>query len=246
MKPKLSLLLAAFLLLAAPLMAQDGSKGTITSAGTTSHDLSTATGTLCGVCHIPHQNAADNRTLLWNHATTQSTAYTAYSSATLNATVTALDQSAPAQQTGDEFYSLACMSCHDGVTATNVVYRVPDGLTGTAAGSNWTIGSATTITALNTIGTALANDHPVNFTYDTALATADGGLYDPASGTSFGNWSTVRTSSKGSSGQEQMPVLFNGTMQCATCHNPHNNTNGLYLREANTDSALCLRCHSTT
>lgn len=242
MKTKLSILLTVFLLLAAPLGAQDGSKGTISS---TPHDLSSTAGSLCGVCHIAHQDSGTNRTLLWNHATTTATAYSVYGSSTFNAssTIAALDQSSTAQQTGDEFYSLSCMSCHDGATATNTVYRAPDGLSGTANGSFFDIGTGAVITGASNVGTALNNDHPVNFTYNAALATADGGLFNPVGGTP---WGTVRASSKGANGEEQEPVLFNDTVQCATCHNPHNNANGTFLRQDNGSSALCLRCHSTT
>lgn len=244
MKNKFLLMLTALLLLAVPVWAQDGSKGTITSS---EHDFSATAGELCGVCHIPHQNSGSNRVLLWNHATTTAAAYSAYSSATLNATVTALDPSSATQQLGNEFYSLACMSCHDGATANNVVYRVPDGLTGTAAGSFFSIGTATTLGAANNLGTDLNNDHPVNFAYTTALATADRGLYDPAGGTTLNTTlKSVRTATYGTTGQLTQPVLYNDTVQCATCHNPHNNTTAPFLRVANTGSALCLKCHSTT
>lgn len=246
MKNKFPLLLTALLLLAVPVWAQDGSKGTISS---TKHDFSATntTGELCGYCHIPHQNSGVNRTLLWNHATTTAAAYTTYSSATLNATVTALNQADTTQQTNEAFFSLACMSCHDGATANNVVYRVPFGLTGTVSGSFFSIGTATALASDTNLGTGLANDHPVNFTYDTALATADRGLYDPVGGTALNpTLKSVRAATYGATGQVTQPVLFNNTVQCATCHNPHNNTTAPFLRVANTSSALCLRCHSTT
>jgi predicted CXXCH cytochrome family protein len=239
------LMLVAVLFVALPLGAQDGSKGEIT---TTPHNFAATAGDLCGVCHLPHMSSGQNRTLLWNHVTNTTTAYTAYSSATLNAAVTALNQSSATQQTGPEFYSLSCMSCHDGATANNVVYRVPDGLTGTAAGGaggGFTIGTAVALTPASNLGSDLANDHPVNFLYDSALATADGGLFTPATPTASGP-GYVRAKATGTAGQVTVPVLFNNTVQCATCHNPHNNTTSPFLRKANTGSALCLDCHSTT
>ena len=33
------------------------------------------------------------------------------------------------------------------------------------------------------------------------------------------------------------------TVECASCHNPHNNSLGNFLRKANTGSAICLSCH---
>ncbi len=245
MRIKFPLFILAALMLAVPLWAQDGSKGTIVG---TAHDMSGVTGTICGTCHIPHQDQGTNRTLLWNHATTTNTAYTAYSSATLNATITPLNQSDTTQQTSEAFYSLACMSCHDGVTATNVVYRVPaeaTSSTGPDANGFYTIGTATALATDTTIGTDLSNDHPVNFVYDSALTTADGGLYTPATPNAAGV-GYVRAKTSGATGQVTVPVLFNNTVQCATCHNPHNDTTMPYLRVSNTNSGLCLQCHSTT
>ena len=55
--------------------------------------------------------------------------------------------------------------------------------------------------------TDLTQQHPVNFTYNAALANA-AGLLVPASKTSV-------------DGAGEIP-LFQGKMQCATCHDPHN------------------------
>ena len=35
----------------------------------------------------------------------------------------------------------------------------------------------------------------------------------------------------------------NATVECASCHDAHNNTLGNFLRKANTGSAMCLTCH---
>ena len=37
---------------------------------------------------------------------------------------------------------------------------------------------------------------------------------------------------------------YYGQMECASCHNPHDATNGTYLRVKNERSSLCLRCHA--
>jgi len=254
-------LLAIVLLLGLPLLAQDGSKDQIIG---TDHDLTAnpdtsalvadpnGNGQICSFCHIPHQLPTDNRVLLWNHQFGSTTLYTPYSSASLKATINQLNSTNSTQQKGEAFYSLACLSCHDGQTGVNVVYRRPDGYTG--EGTPGAIGTASGNTmndvdpsGMHTIGTDLSNDHPVNFTYNTALATADGGLYDPAGGTAISaGLRTVRAKTTDSHGAVTQPVLFNDTVQCATCHNPHSQTNAPYLRVDNASSALCLRCHSTT
>jgi predicted CXXCH cytochrome family protein len=84
-----------------------------------------------------------------------------------------------------------------------------------------------TITGAALLGTDLSNDHPISFTYDAALVSSSGGLVIPASA------SLVVTG---------IP-LFASKMECASCHSVHDNTNGSFLRVANTGSALCLKCH---
>jgi predicted CXXCH cytochrome family protein len=80
------------------------------------------------------------------------------------------------------------------------------------------------------IGSDMRNDHPVSFTYDAALATADGRLVVPVSA----SW--VDASRK-------IP-LFNGKLECASCHDVHDDSNSPFLRKNNAGSALCLSCHT--
>lgn len=37
---------------------------------------------------------------------------------------------------------------------------------------------------------------------------------------------------------------YYGKMQCPSCHNPHDATNGTFLRISNQRSSLCLKCHA--
>ncbi len=119
---------------------------------------------------------------------------------------------------GGTAVSNLCMSCHDGTVAVGVLVNDPGGV----APDNST--AADRITGVANLGTDLSNDHPVNMTYDAALVAADGELV--AVGSLPG---TIQ--------------LFNGTVQCASCHDPHNNANVPFLVMANTASALCLSCH---
>ncbi len=177
------------------------------------HDFSSETwntsGEICIVCHTPHN--ADNTVTdapLWNHQTTTAT-FTLYTSATLDAT----DLGQPSGN------SKLCLSCHDGTVAV-------DNFGGTTNGGDFVSGS-------KLIGTDLSNDHPISFTYDATLATADGGLFDPA----------VQNSGLG--GSIDADLLFNGKLQCASCHDVHNGS-GLdnLLVKSNAASALCLTCHN--
>ncbi len=175
------------------------------------HDFSNEnwnnTSEICVVCHTPHN--ADNTVSdapLWNHEVTAAT-FTPYSSSSLNATVGQPDGS-----------SKLCLSCHDGTVAV-------DNFGGRTNGNQFVSGS-------EKIGTDLSDDHPVSFTYDGALASADGGLYDPA------------TTNSGLGGTIDNDMLIGSKMQCASCHDVHNGSGvGNLLVKSNSGSNLCLTCH---
>lgn len=172
------------------------------------HDLSTmmnSGGQVCVACHTPHNAQTGSTTPLWNHASTTAT-FTMYTSSTMKAV-------AAGQPTS---YSKACLSCHDGTVALDSF----GGKTGTAG----TMGGA------EKLGSDLSDDHPISITYDTTLATANGGLVTPAS-------------TAGVDASKTIP-LFAGKLECATCHNAHDNANGSFLRKSNAGSALCLSCHT--
>lgn len=178
------------------------------------HDLSAAgTGTLkatveseiCMFCHTPHRGTGE--TPLWNH-TLSSVTYTPYSSSTARATI--------GQPTGS---SKLCLSCHDGTVALGMVANrsTPIPMQG---------GVTTMPTGPSNLGTDLSDDHPISFTYDNALASANGELADPGSLT------------------EKVRLDSNHQMQCTSCHDPHDNRYGRFLVKENTGSALCQTCHA--
>ena len=173
------------------------------------HDFSTKAYTteICNVCHTPH-NAISGQTLLWNHTLSTAT-YTLYDSTTIDAT----DLGQPGG------VSKLCLSCHDGTVAIDSF--------GGQTGTNFVGGS-------KDFGTDLSNDHPISFTYDGTLATADGELSTPV-GDLVGEDATIKF------------PLFAGKLECATCHDVHNGAEtkaGGLLRMANTNSTLCLNCHT--
>lgn len=176
------------------------------------HDFSSSswntTGEICVVCHTPHKaDITVTDAPLWNHQVTSAT-YTLYSSSTLQATLSQPEGS-----------SKLCLSCHDGTIAI-------DNFGGRTTGTNFIAPGAT-------LGTDLRDDHPVSFTYNTALANLDHGLYDPNSHNS------------GLGGTIKQDLLFSDKLQCASCHDVHN-SGGLthLLRVSNAASALCLTCHN--
>ena len=183
---------------------------------TTAHDLSTYafTDEICIVCHTPH-NAGSTDAPLWDRTATSAT-FTVYSSNTIDANSGTIP--APSNE------SKLCLSCHDGTVELE------------AFGSS-TATTSTYITTTNgdLLGTDLRDDHPVSMTYNSALITDDPGLVDPT------------TAGSGITGTIEEDMLFgtagSKTVECASCHDVHDNTNGKFLLISNSGSALCLKCH---
>lgn len=200
------------------------------SIASTKHNLSiSGTGTvkstdeteICIFCHTPHQAIKNNNIPLWNHNLSSTASYGVYTSPTFDGASSISDLGGTNAATAA--VSNLCLSCHDGTIAINSLNNPSNAtggnptMTGTAAGGVIPAGTSN-------IGTDLTDDHPVNFLYDAALYAADNSLHDPSGLTG------VR--------------LFNGFVQCASCHDPHESTNATFLRVDNTGSALCLKCHN--
>lgn len=147
-----------------------------------------ATTEVCVFCHTPHHtNTSNNLKPLWNRATQAPTAYTAYGT-TLGGTSIA--------NTDIGSTTLACLSCHDGVTTFDNLVNAP-GKAGVVAGGadrNWAFSmpfaeaplTSTTYDHFTTsgfscnlchntqqisrllVGTNLSDDHPVSVTYDAS------------------------------------------------------------------------------
>jgi len=119
--------------------------------------------------------------------------------------------------------SKICLSCHDGTVALENFGDITDGVI-------FLYGDML-------IGSDLSDDHPISFVYNTSLATEDGELYDPV---------TKLSGVVGSVGSIDEDMLFQGKMECSSCHDVHNTRavegTKLLLKD-NTGSALCLTCH---
>lgn len=87
-----------------------------------------------------------------------------------------------------------------------------------ADGSN-----ATVISGSALLDTDLRDDHPISFDYATAQA-ADSGLFATNAAINL--------------------LLFNGNVECASCHDPHGAGIAALLRKDNTGSDLCITCHN--
>lgn len=75
------------------------------------------------------------------------------------------------------------------------------------------------------LGTDLSDDHPISFVYSDELAVKDSQLKSP------------------SQLPEQFTLDQNGELQCTTCHDPHDNQHGDFLRMSTAYSQMCVTCH---
>jgi predicted CXXCH cytochrome family protein len=185
-------------------------------AGST-HDIG---GNGCKSCHAPHNGSVANGgtqntglILLWARSfPSASETFGVYDSATMQNKATELGGSTLTTSTDVRMYSLLCLSCHDGVTSS----FSPAMQTKNMVGSRAAFGTG----AYESLG--LTNDHPVNMNYD------------PTKNSSLQAVATVSAA---------LPLYGStNTLQCATCHDPHNDINTNYLRQAN-NTAHCTTCH---
>lgn len=111
--------------------------------------------------------------------------------------------------------SRQCLQCHDGTKTL---------------GSLWKVFSGTDLLPRQikkqySLGTNLADDHPVSIVYDRHLVRVKGNLADPAN----------------------LPIEVRidgaGKVQCSSCHDPHSDRFGKFLVMDNRLSQLCTSCH---
>jgi predicted CXXCH cytochrome family protein len=176
----------------------------------------------CYYCHAPHSglNGVGGviQTPLWDQKLSAVPAYILYS-ATTNQTNGAL---VPGSN------STLCLSCHDGTvggaTGISPGHLVPYGdisMTG-----NWYPGDM--------LGTDLSTTHPFNFVLPLVAAPD--------------LWPSLVGSSPSTHDTTGAVRLFNGNVECGSCHNPHVQNidpGGYFLVIDNTNGALCLACHTT-
>jgi hypothetical protein len=194
----------------------------------------------CSPCHSAHNTDPAQVAPLWNHQTTTGP-FTMYSSPTMQASM-------PSAPNG---VALACLSCHDGTVAINAPIS--------GLGTN----TAYYIDPSFQIGPDLHTTHPISFTYDAALAVADGGLENPVT-YHIGDPKSVLTINTA-----PVPPTWDGTsltgksidqalltdhkMQCTSCHDPHKligsaPSSGIMVKISGTDTAgrgslICRTCH---
>ena len=219
---------------------------------------------ICVFCHTPHAGEAGPYPL-WNRKLSSAT-YDTYRSGSIDATT---GPDVPLGQPSG--ISKLCLSCHDGTMAVGAVNVLAGTFTdrdpttadiamqGTGAGGSMPPGEGLNTGFTRNIGIDLKNDHPISFTYNTALATKDGELRNPVGSQHVG----VRK--RGVKPllplEATTPAATEGMVQCNTCHDPHIRDNVLnenikFLRALRFQTAsptatpfnpaqdiICLACH---
>lgn len=135
---------------------------------------------VCVFCHTPH-GAATAKAPLWQRTVEEASTYKTYSStaATKSPTMDYDPSAAGAAAIGS--VSIACLSCHDGTQAINMLANTPGSGTasdGKVAGfadstslkngmlvGTWNLGGDGSGTDGITAGTDLRNDHPIGIPY---------------------------------------------------------------------------------
>jgi predicted CXXCH cytochrome family protein len=213
----------------------------------TAHDL-TATawtgdaaednGELCVYCHTPHAaNTSFTGAPIWNKGTPAGP-FTLYGTTVGGTTAGHAGDNATVNAP-----SMACLSCHDGVSAVNSVVNAPgsglatadaDGFIGTGSQALGTIAASNA----SVIGTDLSNDHPVSIEYNAGVAGLRAKTYNISS---WVGATTIQDVLRTTGGIDYV--------ECGSCHDPHNgadtksSSSVAFLRVLNTGSALCLGCH---
>lgn len=143
---------------------------------------------ICAFCHTPHGGDVSAPVPLWNKGLPVGTTYTTYASLG----TTTLDS----KQADIGSVSLACLSCHDGATALDVMINAPGSGYGAGTGAPTSQGytfqgsnqfGTGVLTGVSFIDTDLQNDHPVSIQYggggidfdNPAAQTVDQDFYQP-------------------------------------------------------------------
>lgn len=176
-------------------------------------------GSACLYCHAPHSGiegtAGVSGTPLWSQRLSSVQSYQMYSSTTM------VNKVSPSPPLGSN--STLCLSCHDGTVALGTL--TPYGqvaMTGSMAGTP------------ADLGTNLQSTHPFNFV--TPL--------QPTSDL----WPSLGANPPSTQDATGAVRLIKGNVECGSCHNPHVqniDSSSDFLVIDNSQSGLCLACHST-
>lgn len=187
---------------------------------------------LCGYCHAAHVPKTGVARPLWARKSVMGETFgPAYSNpSSLDATV--YDPGDVAGQTDN--YSSFCMSCHDGSVGIFAATRYEKG---GVVGNTSKVGDNANIKDGEY---DMAHTHPVNFDYVAVQAKVPEELYAPVDPVSA-VWKGY-SGANGVGGNYTTTRLFNGWMQCSSCHNPHM-ASGIGTTHTSDYGKRCIACH---
>lgn len=191
----------------------------------------------CVYCHIPpeakNKGGSGLQIAGWNRIRSAMEGYTLYSSRTFQSQARIPNE-----------VTLLCLSCHDGTMAVDQVVNTPKAWkSGSRMTMHMKINSGTdldhcglchdgfTAHALNNrhIGTDLRRNHPVSIRYPGMGASTTGSLQSGFK------------SPRDQYGFDNGVRLFDGFVECASCHNVHDPSKVKFLRVK--AEFLCVTCH---
>lgn len=259
----LALMMASSAAVAGSIVNTRHNLGMSTSTGMsnrTAGNFTTATTEICVFCHTPHGADSTAAVPLWNREA---------STATYNTYASLGTASLDAKQAPIGSVSLACLSCHDGTQAMNVVINSSGSNTTGDQNTNvnGTGGSFTEFNMMSQVpgemiylSTDLRNDHPISMQY--AGDTVDRGAIDPdfktavkttANGQTFWYVENANTA-QGTYQKEDFKLYARNEgsvaggnqpfVECATCHDPHVEAKTFLRMGSNEGSQVCLTCHT--
>ncbi|MBI5193301.1 MAG: hypothetical protein HZA08_07665 [Nitrospirae bacterium] len=223
------------------------------NGGPDGHVKFSGTTEVCVFCHTPHGGRTDvagNAAPIWNRASSVAV-YDVYTSPNFDAA-----GSSPGNPKG---VSVACLSCHDGTVAFDALVNLPGrgGYQGVDPVSNpdWT-GSGTLVDTDDTfnaaaepfpnVGTDLRNDHPISMEIPdtdpqfnqirTNLDTGALGNGKVAFLSRSGDYTDIPD--KRDRLRAYPTVTGKAYIECASCHNPHENSSTRFLRYPSTDASV--------
>lgn len=179
-------------------------------------------GQICLPCHTPHNAYPDAlgniEQALWNHAETD-VVFGMYTSVYPNTNTPGDGPSGPSKM---------CLSCHDGVTAVDNYGNPFDG---TMVNGGHLMDGTSTYRAIGR-DADLTDDHPIGVEYPYPARSAE--YNDPNGfGPGINNGPGVRL----------VTIASTARVECTSCHEPHNNGLGRFLRVPLEASYICLQCH---
>jgi predicted CXXCH cytochrome family protein len=246
-------------------------KHNLGSTGGAGNNKVSDTGEICVFCHTPHAADTTAPAPLWNKNLSAMTGYTTYSTAsssTIDGEVLAVGSvSIACLSCHDGSQAMDNIINAPGSGGLDTTGGGANGRAYTWSGATVSAQGLMQNTTVAMLGKDLSNDHPIGIQYcgggQTSAAPTgackDADFKGPGAGLNSATingslvWWVDSTGAGGTNGSRDKTdmILYSrafaaGTgpsVECASCHDPHTETNPTFLRVSNVGSGVCLSCH---